>query len=280
MAARAIPLLLALLPAATYAFADTHPVVAFATYPSTFPSTKSIAKSADTPTILKTILSSDNVCAHGAVILVDQPGLHASDLRALRPDSALASTLGVASDSVQIPYLPRSTSHPFTNLSGSLAQRCGANVISYDPNQPFSAPEAGDRKYVVHMSMPSLEGLSGAARKNAMNALDADLFLSLSKLSLTFQNYVVVYAGWVPSHLSARQSPFEPDNTAHAFAAPSGGVLARYQLLTPGLILALIIAFFVLVPIIFGGISALASIQSPLKTEPPKGFVAEDKKNQ
>ena len=107
---------------------------------------------------------------------------------------------------------------------------------------------------------------------------DEALFLSLSKLALSFDNYVVVYAGWLPSHLSARQ--VSSSTNATTFAVPTGGVLARYQLLTPGLILALLVSFFVLLPIIFFGISSLASIKSPLKTEPPKGFVAGEKKNQ
>ena len=68
--------------------------------------------------------------------------------------------------------------------------------------------------------------------------------------------------------------------TAAAFASPSGGILARYQLLTPGLILALAVGFFVLVPIALMGISALAGIQSPLQGEAPKGYIASEKKNQ
>jgi hypothetical protein len=36
----------------------------------------------------------------------------------------------------------------------------------------------------------------------------------------------------------------------------------------------------VLIPIVLFGISALASIQSPLRVQPPKGFSADEKKNQ
>jgi hypothetical protein len=62
--------------------------------------------------------------------------------------------------------------------------------------------------------------------------------------------------------------------------APKTGILARYQLLTPGLIISLLVTFFVLLPIIFIGISALSSIQLPLRTEPPKAYNALEKKNQ
>lgn len=59
-----------------------------------------------------------------------------------------------------------------------------------------------------------------------------------------------------------------------------GGILKRYQLLTPGLILALLVVFFMLVPIIMLGVNVLASIQSPLRVEAPRSFNAKDKKNQ
>jgi len=51
-------------------------------------------------------------------------------------------------------------------------------------------------------------------------------------------------------------------------------------LLTPALISGLLITFFVLVPIVIFGVSALASIQSPLHVQVPKGYSADEKKNQ
>jgi UPF0716 family protein affecting phage T7 exclusion len=59
-----------------------------------------------------------------------------------------------------------------------------------------------------------------------------------------------------------------------------GGILARYQLLTPGLITTLLVVLFILLPIMYFGISALASIQSPVRMDAPKGFSATDKKRQ
>jgi hypothetical protein len=51
-------------------------------------------------------------------------------------------------------------------------------------------------------------------------------------------------------------------------------------LLSPALITGLLLVFFVLVPIVLFGVSALASIQSPLRVQPPKGYSADEKKNQ
>ena len=63
-------------------------------------------------------------------------------------------------------------------------------------------------------------------------------------------------------------------------AAPTDGILKKYQLLTPGLIISLFVALFILVPVVFMGISSLASIQSPVRLDAPKGFNAAEKKNQ
>ena len=111
----------------------------------------------------------------------------------------------------------------------------------------------------------------------------------LSKISSTFPKHFVVYAGWSPSK-EERQSP-EDDVSGldHVFtdgpqktrtAASESGILKRYQLLTPALILSLLLVFFVLVPVIILGVSSLASIQSSVRLDPPKGFSAVEKKNQ
>lgn len=77
----------------------------------------------------------------------------------------------------------------------------------------------------------------------------------------------------------------EGTDPSSLFLGPSdvvvdGGILKRYQLLTPGLILTLIVVFFVFVPIIVLGVNALAGIQSPIRAEAPRSFSAKDKKNQ
>ena len=107
------------------------------------------------------------------------------------------------------------------------------------------------------------------------------LSTELSKIEAIFSNYLVIYSGSPASALHVRQSSTSSTFDASADASPStGGILKHYQLLTPGLILILLIALFVLVPVIFFGVAALSSIQSPLTNEIPKGFSAEEKKNQ
>jgi hypothetical protein len=105
-----------------------------------------------------------------------------------------------------------------------------------------------------------------------------------------FPEHLVIYTGApLSSELMKRQTPdvtarpvleltdsLAPSNTT----LPSGGILKRYQLLTPALISTLLIVLFVLLPIIILGITALASIQSPLRVEASKSYSAREKKIQ
>lgn len=96
--------------------------------------------------------------------------------------------------------------------------------------------------------------------------------------------YLVVYAGSSLPFSKRQIDETTPDDAFPSFqpnsTLPEGGILKRYQLLTPGLITVLLVVFFLLVPIVMLGINALASIQSPLRVEAPKGYNAQDKKNQ
>ena len=69
-------------------------------------------------------------------------------------------------------------------------------------------------------------------------------------------------------------------NPSAAVAPADGSILQRYQLLTPALILTLLLVFFVMIPLLVLGLTALASIQSPLRTEAPKGYGAHERKVQ
>jgi hypothetical protein len=104
---------------------------------------------------------------------------------------------------------------------------------------------------------------------------EARLASDLEKIERAFPRHLVVFAG------SRRQDDSAPEPApAPSPSPPAGGILARYQLLTPALISGLLLAFFVLIPIILFGVYALASIQSPLRVNAPKGYSADEKKNQ
>ncbi|OBZ66653.1 hypothetical protein A0H81_13391 [Grifola frondosa] len=286
MTRRAVNILLALLPAATFAFSHTSPIVAWSSHSSNALSSASHTKFAHTtaPALAELLLHSNDICEHDAVVLIDHAGLHASDLRTLSPSCALAQSISSAPASLQIPYIPNAAANPFLDLSGPLARRCRARGIRYSPTDAPVDFSDVHGKHVVVIEMPALEdGEVGASRRSSMAAHVSWLSSELSKIADAFPNHLVIYSGSAPL-LAARQEA--PSSTFDAALAPddssmpTGGILKRYQLLTPGLIFALLLTLFVLLPIIFVGVSALASIQSPLTNEIPKGFSADEKKMQ
>ncbi|KAI0366226.1 hypothetical protein BV20DRAFT_1115443 [Pilatotrama ljubarskyi] len=288
MAGRALTLLVALLPAAASAYSHTYPVLAWSSHHSKALSSPAVAQGdkADSHTIASALYTHDDICEHDAVVVVDHAGLHASDLRALEPSCHVAKALSSAPSSLKLPYVESRGHHanPFKGLADTLSSRCGSRSVSHAPDLGVLEIDAGKGKHVVSISLPALEdGEEGASRKNSMAQHQSWLSGELSKIEAMFSNYLVIYSGSPASLLHSRQSTTS-SSTFDAAAAPAdpsaGGILKRYQLLTPGLILALLVALFVLLPIIFVGVSALASIQSPLSNDIPKGFNAEEKKNQ
>jgi len=134
------------------------------------------------------------------------------------------------------------------------------------------------------MDMPPLDGVA-SHRKNAMAEQALYLSSELDIIWSLFSNHIVIFTG-SPSHLYTRQNSSDYNSSPSSIFGGNttvlevGGILKRYQILTPALITTLLITFFVLVPVIMFGVSALASIQSPLSSEVPKGFDAQEKKIQ
>ncbi|KAA1465921.1 hypothetical protein DENSPDRAFT_862139 [Dentipellis sp. KUC8613] len=272
------------------AFTDTLPIVAWSSHKSNaldaLPSAHHT--SPHSAAVFESILSNGDICEHDAIVLIDQPGLHASDLRTLSPSSPLVNILQTSPSSIQLPYVRRAEGgdlsvHDAANL---VTSRCGARQLNIVAGQTGAAYEQGN-KHVVCMSMPHLSG-DASHRKGAMADHESSLARELEGITALFPKHLVILSGSAPS-LARRQSQFDsPDPSAPLLdlqqpgnsTLPDGGILKRYQLLTPALITSLLIAFFLILPVVFLGVSALASIQSPLKLEAPKGFNAQEKKTQ
>ncbi|KAJ6631357.1 hypothetical protein B0H10DRAFT_489768 [Mycena sp. CBHHK59/15] len=263
----------ALLPLAL-AFSDTSPVVSWSSHRLNFrfiPLRFSTSES-----LLDSILSGSDICSHNAIVFVDQPGLHASDLRSLPSDTHIARSLSASPSSRQFPYVPNPSPIDISTLLESAAARCDSRLVSFAPGQG-GVVLSGESKHVVLLNFPSLGGLA-QERKDAMLKHDALLSAELSALSVTFPNHLIIYTGSSAPSFAKRAAPLA--SAPRNGTASTGGILAHYQLLTPGLITTLLVTLFVLVPIVMVGIQALASIQSPLRIEAPKGFDAAEKKNQ
>ncbi|KAI0346943.1 hypothetical protein BDW22DRAFT_476974 [Trametopsis cervina] len=272
------------------AYSDTNPVIVWSSHSTT--ALSSTPESPHPEYLLDSLLGTDNVCENDAIILVDHAGLHASDLRFLSRSSALVQNLGAAPSSLEFPYVRRSLGNPFTGIARAIADRCGAKTLTVASGEV--GPHIGhdsDKKHVVCLGMPPIEG-PPASRQQMMAQYELLLSSDLEAMSTAFPKHLVVYAGW-HSPIMARQADEEtvvpslsdvvaPQQTKMKAktAAREGGILKRYQLLTPGLIVTLFVTFFVLVPVVFIGISSLSSIQSSVRLDAPKGYSAAEKKNQ
>lgn len=114
----------------------------------------------------------------------------------------------------------------------------------------------------------------------SLQRLAASLSDELRLLSTSFPNHLVIYAGQPLNTHFARADIGSAFRPSHNTTLPEGGILKKYQLLTPGLITVLLIVLFVFIPVLWVGINALSSIQNPIKMNIPKGFNSQEKKNQ
>ncbi|KAI0051452.1 hypothetical protein FA95DRAFT_1554541 [Auriscalpium vulgare] len=261
------------------AFSDTLPVVAWSSHPSNALDSLATASS-HSNSVYEQLLLNDDICAYDGVVMVDQPGLHASDLRTLSPTSALVSLLSRSPSSVQLPYIRRSPGAVAVHdLAGLVQQRCGSRVLTHTSGSGRMQVEDG-KKHVVCVSVPELDG-NASSRKAAMAEHESRLAQDLENLALAFPKHLVVFASSPSSFVMRRQTDLGPAlvQAPGNSTLPEGGILKRYQLLTPALIMSLLVAFFVLIPIVLFGVSALASIQNPHRVPPPPDFDSFEKKD-
>lgn len=178
------------------------------------------------------------------------------------------------------------------DLADLVTQRCGSQRLSYPVGAGPESLEPSSGKHVLCLAMPAVTENAGARRRSVAGlgafrpiilfflSPEADWYHSearlaseLERIERAFPRHLVVFAG------SRRQDDSAPE-PAPSPSPPAGGILARYQLLTPALISGLLLTLFVLIPIVLFGVYALASIQSPLRVNAPKGYSADEKKNQ
>jgi hypothetical protein len=274
---------LALLTPLALAFSDTVPFVAWSSHQFGALDflTSRLPKAAHVTHIVGSILHHKDVCSYDAVIVIEQSGLHASDLRTLPLNSRLNDFISKASSSFQLPYVHHPAPISLKELASSTSSKCGSKLISFNSNQGTPALETAF-KHVIYVNAPHLKE-HGRMRKSSMVENDSLLSSHLSGLASVFPKHLVILAG-ASSSFSKRQSP---STTGNAFDSPqtnstitTGGILKHYQLLTPGLITTLLVVFFIIVPVVMLGISALSSIQSPLRVDVPKSFSAQERKTQ
>lgn len=279
-------LVVASLLASTYAFSNTYPLIAWVSDSLTLP--ESVSSPSLEP-VLNSFGHLENVCENDVIVVVEQPGLHASDLRTLSPSAPLSLALKGAASTLQLPYLRRSSDASLSEFVERISQRCNLPVISLSGSDVDRLHQVvrGRSRYIIYVEFPEISSESAWRRSLDINQRSANLYNHLQFLPASSKHLVLLAGAPRQEDCSDGHclSP-EVDIPSPAFMAPSnttvpgGGILKRYQLLTPALIMTLIVALFVIVPVVYLGISALASIQAPARMEPPKRFNAQEKKTQ
>jgi len=225
-------------------------------------------------------------CSHDAIAVVLQPGLGANDLYSLPSSSPLSQQFSKA----PLKTFKSHSSPDFSpsDLVASLERGCAAESVRLElgGGAHHSIPNNSGTKLIV-IELPEVVE-EGRSRKDTVASLMSTLSGDLRSLSSVFRSYAVIISGSVATRPAKRdvaavdvRSPFflprvSPSTFTHNrlvadnSTVPAGGILKRYQLLTPGLLLTLIITLLLLFPIVFIGISALANIKSPQRMDAPK----------
>ncbi|KAG8955898.1 hypothetical protein FRC04_006345 [Tulasnella sp. 424] len=277
-------------PTCLYAFADTKPLLAWSSTSS--PSLDSIASRGALTTQSESAVAAivQDACGYDAVIVIEQPGLHNSDLKNLPKTSFLAEKLHSSPSSLHIPYIQDVDPQ---GIVPAITKQCDSQTISLSLGDSVEIHGDSPGMKTIVIDLPELQSHCGK-RKQEMRELDAKLSQQLSSLAQTFPSHLVVLAGTIESSFSRAHSKRRFDELQRALpsefvsptadqvqgraALPKGGIFHRYQLLTPGLITSIGITFGLLLPFMLIVINALASIKSPVRSEGIKQ--ATEKKNQ
>ncbi|KAH8106340.1 hypothetical protein BXZ70DRAFT_433961 [Cristinia sonorae] len=224
-------------------------------------------------------MHSGEVCDFDAVILVNQQGLHTSDLRTLTPSSPLFQLINSAASTIQVPSAQLSVEQSRETVTNDLSRRCGSRLLySVSEAHGLHKEDIYGNKFIVNLNAPAM-GLSGNRRQQmdvVVTLTGSQLAGEIEGLSSAFPKHLVIYSDWQPTHsvLTRQEAPVAPSKKV------VGGILKHYQLLSPGLIISLFLSIFVLIPVVLVGIQALSSIKSPVRLDGKMLAEYRQKKNQ
>ncbi|KZT53390.1 hypothetical protein CALCODRAFT_54471 [Calocera cornea HHB12733] len=233
------------------------------------------------------ILSIEDLCSHEGIVMVEQSGLHASDLSLLPSSSRLSRRILSSPSLFQAPRLKLPMDLPFDALAGNITSLCGHIAGDWESLELGSVRP--DTRYLFRLQMPTLRG-SVADRRIMMKEHETLLSDRLESIASLFPSHLVLLSGTplAPLLFTKRDvddaathppAPFYDTMQIAPDSSADGPFLSRYQILTPGLVSALLVVFVVFLPILMVGIGAVASIQSPVRMEAPKA-ISQEKKHQ
>ncbi|KAF9915398.1 hypothetical protein BX616_006239 [Lobosporangium transversale] len=190
-------------------------------------------------------------CSHKVILVVDEPGLHSSDLG--RGRDRLKNQVQEAPSSVQIPFIDGAMD--LEKLAESLSQKCQTSFVN--------ANEADD-------TVNTLEGPSVIYKRLDSGSVvenDKSLDKIISQIRNKFQdNFLVLYSSSqtkefpIKHRLSARQLPGDPASQKQS------GIFHNYTFFSQGIFMGLLIVVIV-IPIVFIGVTWNLSVQQPQRFE-------------
>ncbi|KAK3167829.1 hypothetical protein OEA41_004275 [Lepraria neglecta] len=260
------------------AFKDTSPFFLFST-------SELLASSPDLVSanhLSDIVIPELTACNSDTYVIVSQPGVDAADygdrrsapylrMKMLGDDKSIRSSMAVKDvlGCVNV-----------DDMSRAIEDRCGAGHLRVDASTGAFAIAEDARPRVINVDFPALPAGAGRPQKLVEN----DAFLASVLDLLSSNKYTVIYTTTPPTtiHQSARTEPeaYEMDALFQApvhmelkrdishqkrasdgnISLPIGPLFERYQYLSPGLFMGLLVSFF-LVSILYVGISGVASLQ-------------------
>lgn len=259
------------------AFKDTSPFFLFST-------SELLASSPDltsAETLSKVIIPELEACTSDTYVIVSQPGANALDYRdraspylqmkMLGNDKSIRSSLAVREVVGEL-----SAGH----LSSVIQEKCGAGHLRVDASTGSFAISEDSKPRVINLDFPPLPSGDGRYQK----LIENDAFLASFLDLISSNKFTVVYtttpsnAAYQPASTESEsyemdaqfQAPVHMElkrdlsNTKRAsegnITLPEGPLFERYQFLSPGLFMGLLI-FFILLSILYVGINGVASLQ-------------------
>ncbi|KAH7101098.1 hypothetical protein BKA62DRAFT_749958 [Auriculariales sp. MPI-PUGE-AT-0066] len=265
----------AALTALTRAYSNTYPLVAWSNSKSfsltTSPSASGFSSANE---LAKLILDAPGVCDHDAVVVIHWPGLHISDLAALPPANELPSSIVGSPFNSIMPHITEPADE-MARLHANLSQHCGSTLsvitgqfvdtdgevagVAWDDEaeDALGWSKRAPGRHTLHFTARPIVNHGGSARRSEIEAGATRLARMLPSSSTT----LTIILG-----------------TRGPKTVRSPGILARYQLLSPGIITALLVVLGVSIPMLYFSITTLNSVQNSVRTEAFK--VSQTKKDQ
>jgi len=141
-------------------------------------------------------------------------------------------------------------------------------------------------KHVFHLSLPRSKADEPQRHLESTEDYGESLDYAVDALDHAFPNHLFIYTGILNHAVRDSSSsrvpavPFGSWATRAQLESKSGtSILSRYQLLTPGLLVSLLLVLFLIIPIVAFAIRALASVRASFKID-SRSRIGSDKKNQ